>query len=62
MSDDLTLLEQLRTRPLPAWYDDAKLGVFVHWTMASVPAFAPRELEITELLRTRYDTMQVDVP
>jgi alpha-L-fucosidase len=62
MSDDPTLLEQLRARPLPAWYDDAKLGVFVHWTMASVPAFAPREHEITELLRTRYDTMQVDVP
>ncbi len=28
-------------RPLPAWYDDAKLGIFVHWTAASVPAFAP---------------------
>jgi alpha-L-fucosidase len=29
------------TRPLPAWYDDAKLGIFVHWTAAAVPAFAP---------------------
>jgi alpha-L-fucosidase len=28
-------------RPLPGWYDDAKLGIFVHWTAASVPAFAP---------------------
>jgi alpha-L-fucosidase len=28
-------------RPLPAWYDDAKLGIFVHWTAAAVPAFAP---------------------
>ena len=28
-------------RPLPAWFDDAKFGIFVHWTAATVPAFAP---------------------
>lgn len=28
-------------RALPAWFDDAKLGIFVHWTAATVPAFAP---------------------
>jgi alpha-L-fucosidase len=28
-------------RPLPGWYDDAKFGIFVHWTAATVPAFAP---------------------
>lgn len=28
-------------RPLPEWYDDAKLGIFVHWTAAAVAAFAP---------------------
>jgi alpha-L-fucosidase len=28
-------------RALPQWYDDAKLGIFVHWTSAAVPAFAP---------------------
>jgi alpha-L-fucosidase len=28
-------------RPLPAWYGDAKFGIFVHWTAAAVPAFAP---------------------
>lgn len=28
-------------RPVPQWFDDAKLGIFVHWTPASVPAFAP---------------------
>jgi alpha-L-fucosidase len=28
-------------RPTPSWYDDAKLGIFVHWTAAAVPAFAP---------------------
>ena len=29
------------SRPLPSWYDDAKLGIFIHWTAAAVPAFAP---------------------
>ncbi|MEY2446725.1 MAG: alpha-L-fucosidase, partial [Acidimicrobiaceae bacterium] len=28
-------------RRLPAWFDDAKFGIFVHWTAAAVPAFAP---------------------
>jgi alpha-L-fucosidase len=28
-------------RALPTWFDDAKLGIFVHWTAAAVPAFAP---------------------
>ncbi|HEY2812901.1 MAG TPA: alpha-L-fucosidase [Acidimicrobiales bacterium] len=28
-------------RPIPQWFDDAKFGVFVHWTAAAVPAFAP---------------------
>jgi alpha-L-fucosidase len=28
-------------RPLPAWFDDAKFGIFFHWTPATVPAFAP---------------------
>ncbi len=28
-------------RALPSWFDDAKFGIFVHWTPASVPAYAP---------------------
>ncbi len=34
-------LRSLRRRPVPAWWLDAKLGIFVHWTMAAVPAYAP---------------------
>lgn len=26
---------------MPEWFIDAKLGIFVHWTAATVPAFAP---------------------
>ena len=27
-------------RPIPQWYADAKLGIFVHWGPYSVPAWA----------------------
>lgn len=27
-------------RPVPAWFDDAKLGIFIHWTAAAIPAYA----------------------
>ena len=33
--------ESLRTHAVPRWFDDAKFGVFAHWTVGSVPAFAP---------------------
>jgi alpha-L-fucosidase len=45
-------LRRLRRRPLPSWWRDAKLGVMVHWTPASVPAFAPTDVDIGELLRS----------
>jgi alpha-L-fucosidase len=28
-------------RPVPAWYDSAKFGIFLHWGVYSVPAWAP---------------------
>jgi alpha-L-fucosidase len=49
--------ESLRAHALPEWYQDAKLGIFIHWTPASVPGFAPREQTIGELLRERYDDL-----
>ena len=30
----------LDSRPLPAWYDEAKVGVFMHWGPYSVPGVA----------------------
>ncbi|GFO21444.1 alpha-l-fucosidase [Plakobranchus ocellatus] len=29
----------LDTRPLPQWYTDAKIGIFLHWGVFSVPSF-----------------------
>ena len=33
-------IESLNTHPLPAWYADAKLGIFIHWGLYSVPGWA----------------------
>jgi alpha-L-fucosidase len=32
--------ESLDQRPMPTWYLDAKFGVFIHWGVYSVPAWA----------------------
>jgi alpha-L-fucosidase len=34
-------LEFLNRHPLPQWYADAKLGIFIHWGLYSVPGWAP---------------------
>ena len=31
--------ESLDSRPLPAWYDAGKVGIFIHWGVFSVPSF-----------------------
>jgi alpha-L-fucosidase len=42
--------DSVRTHRVPAWYDDAKLGVFLHWGLYSVPGWAPRVPDIQQLL------------
>lgn len=34
-------LASLDTHPLPQWYANAKLGIFIHWGLYSVPGWAP---------------------
>uniref|UniRef100_A0A182RTY3 alpha-L-fucosidase n=1 Tax=Anopheles funestus TaxID=62324 RepID=A0A182RTY3_ANOFN len=31
--------ESLDSRPLPKWYDDAKVGIFIHWGVYAVPSY-----------------------
>ncbi len=33
------------SRPCPAWYTEAKFGIFIHWGVYSVPAYAPVNLK-----------------
>ena len=42
-------------RPCPDWYATPQLGIFIHWGIFAVPAWAPRGESITELSRNRYD-------
>ena len=35
--------DDLNRRPYPQWFSDAKLGIFVHWGLYSVPAYAGKE-------------------
>lgn len=35
--------ESLNARPYPQWFSDAKLGIFIHWGLYSVPAYAGLE-------------------
>ena len=44
--------ESVKTHSLPGWFDDAKLGIFIHWGLYSVPAWAPNSGNIQELIRT----------
>ena len=34
-------LDSLNRHPLPDWYAGAKLGIFIHWGLYSVPGWAP---------------------
>ena len=33
--------DSIDKRPTPAWFTDAKFGIFIHWGVYSVPAYAP---------------------
>lgn len=38
----------LDSRPTPQWFEDAKFGIFIHWGLFSVPAYAPTETSVYE--------------
>jgi alpha-L-fucosidase len=46
-------LRRLRQRQVPTWWQDAKLGIFVHWTIASIPAFAPIDVDFHQLIESQ---------
>jgi alpha-L-fucosidase len=41
-------LDSLARHPVPQWWQDAKFGVFIHWGVYSVPAFAPTDWLATQ--------------
>ena len=45
-------LESVRTHQAPDWYMNAKLGIFIHWGLYSVPAWAPPGGDIGEVFES----------
>lgn len=43
-------LESLREHAVPDWFHDAKLGIFIHWGLYSVPGWAPLTGEFKEVV------------
>ena len=35
--------ESLDKRPIPQWWQEAKFGIFIHWGVYAVPAYAPTD-------------------
>lgn len=35
--------ESIKSRPYPQWFSDAKLGIFIHWGLYSVPSYCGLE-------------------
>jgi alpha-L-fucosidase len=54
-------LASLDAHGVPAWFADAKFGVFVHWGLFSVPGFAPTK-PYADVLRDDYDRAMVRSP
>jgi len=62
--------ESLETHPTPAWFTDAKFGIFIHWGVYSVPAFhewyvelmSPRSTWGKRPLGPPYTAAQGDIP
>jgi alpha-L-fucosidase len=55
-------LATLNARPLPSWYDAAKFGIFIHWGLWAIPAFAARLGSITDAVKADYDRAMAMIP
>ncbi len=41
--------KSIDSRPNPAWFEDAKFGIFIHWGLFSVPAWGPTDRDFKGL-------------
>ena len=55
--------KEITERPYPKWFKDAKLGIFIHWGLYSVPSYGGKEsygewylrgLQMNDSLRTNF--------
>lgn len=45
--------QSLQQHPVPNWFHDAKLGVLIHWGPAAVPAWAPIDGNLHQLIKEK---------
>jgi len=43
--------QSVKKHQVPEWFHDAKLGIFIHWGLYSVPAFAVTGLNLIEVIK-----------
>lgn len=43
-------LDSVKQHQVPQWYHDAKLGIFIHWGLFSVPGYAPVTASIHDII------------
>ncbi|MBD3214283.1 MAG: alpha-L-fucosidase, partial [Candidatus Lokiarchaeota archaeon] len=41
----------IKKHKVPKWFHDAKLGIFIHWGLYSVPAFAVTGMNLIESMK-----------
>ena len=58
----MTDFSRFNGRACPEWYATPQFGIFVHWGIFSVPAWAPAGRSITSLFETDYDRAFVEGP
>ncbi|MBW1817585.1 MAG: alpha-L-fucosidase, partial [Deltaproteobacteria bacterium] len=56
------IVDALNQRELPAWFDEAKFGIFIHWGPYAVPAFAPTEGTVNDALINHFDDWALHIP
>ncbi len=55
-------LASLNAHPVPEWFEDAKFGIFIHWGLFSIPAFAAKSGSISDAFRDNYDIAVAQTP
>ena len=55
-------LESLRQHRVPAWFENAKLGIFIHWGLLSIPGFAAKLEHVSDAFARHYDQGVVMTP
>ncbi|NOX49527.1 MAG: alpha-L-fucosidase [Gammaproteobacteria bacterium] len=62
MTDYRATKASLGSHPVPQWFDDAKLGIFIHWGLFAIPAFAPRQNNVADAFNNNYALSAVMTP